>query len=33
MYLGELIETDRTEKIFENPANTLTNEYITGAFG
>ncbi|MFY9608422.1 MAG: phosphate ABC transporter ATP-binding protein PstB [Blastocatellia bacterium] len=33
MYLGELIETDRTEKIFETPANTLTNEYITGAFG
>lgn len=33
MYLGELIETDRTEKIFENPAHKLTNEYITGAFG
>jgi phosphate transport system ATP-binding protein len=33
MYLGKLIETDRTEKIFENPANELTNEYITGVFG
>ena len=33
MYLGELIETDRTEKIFENPANDLTNKYITGDFG
>jgi phosphate transport system ATP-binding protein len=33
MYLGELIETDRTRKIFENPAHKLTNEYITGDFG
>ena len=33
MYLGELIETGRTAKIFENPGNQLTNEYITGAFG
>ncbi len=33
MYLGELIETDRTQKMFENPANELTNEYITGVFG
>jgi phosphate transport system ATP-binding protein len=33
MYLGELIEMDRTAKIFENPENELTNEYITGAFG
>lgn len=33
MYLGELIEIDRTDKIFENPANKLTNEYVTGHFG
>jgi phosphate transport system ATP-binding protein len=33
MYLGDLIEVDRTEKIFENPANKLTNRYITGDFG
>lgn len=33
MYLGDLIEVDRTEKIFENPSHKLTNEYITGHFG
>jgi phosphate transport system ATP-binding protein len=33
MYLGELIETGRTEKVFEDPSNKLTNEYITGHFG
>jgi phosphate transport system ATP-binding protein len=33
MYLGELIEFDRTEKIFTNPSNKLTEEYITGRFG
>jgi len=33
MYLGELIETSRTEKMFENPSNRLTEEYITGHFG
>lgn len=33
MYLGKLIEVDRTGKIFENPSNKLTNEYITGDFG
>jgi phosphate transport system ATP-binding protein len=33
MYLGELIEVDRTRKIFENPSNKLTNDYITGDFG
>ncbi len=33
MYLGELIEVDRTQKMFENPSNKLTNEYITGDFG
>ncbi|WP_447980518.1 phosphate ABC transporter ATP-binding protein PstB [Candidatus Nitrospira bockiana] len=33
MYLGELIEFDRTEKMFTNPANRLTEEYITGRFG
>ena len=33
MYLGELIETDRTERIFETPAHKLTNEYVTGHFG
>jgi phosphate transport system ATP-binding protein len=33
MYEGELVECDRTDKIFTNPANTLTEEYITGRFG
>lgn len=33
MYLGELIEFDKTDKIFTNPSNKLTEEYITGRFG
>ena len=30
---GELIEFDRTDRIFTNPANKLTEDYITGRFG
>ncbi|MDO8720874.1 MAG: phosphate ABC transporter ATP-binding protein PstB [Syntrophales bacterium] len=33
MMLGELIEVDRTEKIFTAPSVKLTEEYITGRFG
>jgi phosphate transport system ATP-binding protein len=33
MYLGELVEFDRTENIFQNPKKKLTEEYITGRFG
>jgi len=33
MYLGELIEYDKTEKIFLNPSVKLTEDYITGRFG
>jgi phosphate transport system ATP-binding protein len=33
MYLGELIEFDKTEKVFTNPSSKLTEEYITGRFG
>jgi phosphate transport system ATP-binding protein len=33
LWLGELVEFDRTEKIFTNPANKLTEDYITGRFG
>jgi phosphate transport system ATP-binding protein len=33
LWLGELIEYDRTDKIFTNPANKLTEDYITGRFG
>jgi phosphate transport system ATP-binding protein len=30
---GELIEYGRTEKIFSNPSDTRTEDYITGRFG
>ncbi len=33
MYLGDLVEYDKTENIFLNPAVKLTEEYITGRFG
>ena len=33
MYLGEVVEFDVTEKMFTNPTNKLTEEYITGRFG
>ena len=33
MMLGELIEYGETGKIFTNPANKLTEDYITGRFG
>lgn len=33
MYLGEIIEFDRTEKIFTHPSQKLTEDYITGRFG
>ncbi|MEZ0344204.1 MAG: phosphate ABC transporter ATP-binding protein PstB [Caldimicrobium sp.] len=33
MYLGELIEFDRTEKLFTNPSKKLTEDYISGRFG
>jgi phosphate transport system ATP-binding protein len=32
-WLGRLVEYDRTEKIFTNPAETLTEDYVTGRFG
>ena len=32
-YLGELIEVDRTEKIFTRPTLKRTEDYITGRFG
>ncbi len=31
--MGELVEYDRTERIFTNPSNKLTEDYITGRFG
>jgi phosphate transport system ATP-binding protein len=33
MMLGELVEFERTEKIFTNPSQKLTEDYITGRFG
>jgi len=33
MYIGDLIELGHTEDIFINPAEKLTEEYITGKFG
>ena len=30
---GVLIEVDRTERIFTNPANERTEAYVTGRFG
>jgi phosphate transport system ATP-binding protein len=33
MLLGELIEFDKTEKIFTNPSRKETDDYVTGKFG
>jgi len=33
MYLGDLAEFDKTDKIFLNPQQKLTEDYITGRFG
>lgn len=33
MYLGDLIEFDTTDKIFTNPSNQATEDYISGKFG
>lgn len=33
MYLGELIEFDKTQQIFFKPQKTQTEDYITGRFG
>jgi phosphate transport system ATP-binding protein len=33
MYLGKLIEYGDTERIFTNPINPRTSDYVTGRFG
>lgn len=33
MYLGELVEFAKTEKLFTNPSHKLTADYISGRFG
>lgn len=32
MYLGDLVEVDETQKIFTNPSDTRTEEYVSGKF-
>jgi phosphate transport system ATP-binding protein len=32
-YLGKLIEFNRTEKIFSNPGEKMTEDYVSGRFG
>ena len=33
LFMGKLIEMDSTEKIFGNPSQQQTEDYITGRFG
>lgn len=33
MYLGDLVEFDRTEQVFTNPREQRTEDYITGRYG
>ena len=33
LFEGELVEYDKTKKIFTNPKNKKTEDYITGRFG
>ena len=33
MYMGKMIEHDSTNKIFTNPAEKMTEDYITGRYG
>ena len=33
MYMGDLVEFDVTDKIFTEPGNPRTQDYITGRFG
>lgn len=33
LYMGKIMEVGRTEKVFENPENELTERYLTGRFG
>lgn len=32
-FLGDLVEYSKTQKVFTNPNETLTEEYVTGKFG
>jgi phosphate transport system ATP-binding protein len=33
MYLGQLVESGSTQKIFTSPGDRRTQDYITGRFG
>ena len=33
MYLGDMVEFDKTETIFNTPLNELTKDYVSGRFG
>ena len=33
MLTGDLVEFDQTDKIFTNPSDSRTEEYVTGKFG
>jgi len=33
LYMGELIEIDRTSQLFTKPAKEQTEAYLTGRFG
>jgi phosphate transport system ATP-binding protein len=33
MYLGQLVETGATQKMFTSPGEQRTQDYITGRFG
>ena len=33
LYLGELVEFNKTDRMFTAPSNRLTEDYITGRFG
>lgn len=33
LYMGELVEFDKTERIFTNPRERRTEDYVTGKFG
>jgi phosphate transport system ATP-binding protein len=33
LLLGEMIECDETTRMFTNPSNSKTEDYITGRFG
>ena len=33
MYLGDMIEYDKTETVFKNPKKELTSNYVQGRFG